>query len=42
MTADTLIADKAFDAHERVIEPLRTAEKTIVIPSKSNRKVPRT
>ena len=42
MTADTLIADKAFDAHERVIEPLRKAGKTIVIPSKSNRKVSRT
>ena len=42
LTADTLIADKAFDAHERVIEPLRKAGKTIVIPSKSNRKVSRT
>lgn len=42
MTADILIADKAFDADERVIEPLREAGKTIVIPSKSNRKVPRT
>ena len=41
MTADTLIADKAFDADERVIEPLRKAGKTIVIPPKSNRKVPR-
>lgn len=41
MTADTLIADKAFDADERVIEPLRKAGTTIVIPPKSNRKVPR-
>ena len=41
MTADTLIADKAFDADERVIEPLRKAGKTIVIPPKSTRKVPR-
>jgi transposase len=41
VTADTLIADKAFDADERVIEPLRKAGKTIVIPPKSNRKVPR-
>ena len=41
MTADTLIADKAFDADERVIEPLRKAGKTIVIPSKSNRTVKR-
>lgn len=40
--ADTIIADKAFDTDERVIEPLRIAGKTIVIPPKSNRKVPRT
>lgn len=37
--ADTIIADKAFDADERVIEPLRKAGKTLVIPSKSNRTV---
>jgi len=42
MTADTLIADKAIDADERVIEPLRKAGKTLVIPSRANRKVPRT
>lgn len=41
MTADTLIADKAFDADARVIDPLRKAGKTIVIPSKSNRTVKR-
>ncbi len=41
ITADTLIADQAFDADERVIEPLRKAGKTIVIPQKSNRTVPR-
>ena len=41
MTADTLIADKAFDADERVIEPLRKAGKTIVTPSKSNRTIKR-
>lgn len=41
MTADTLIADKAFDADARVIDPLRKAGKTIVIPSKSNRTVNR-
>lgn len=40
MTADTLSADKAFDVDERVIEPLRKAGKAIVIPPKSNRKVP--
>ena len=41
MTADTLIADKAFDADERIIEPLRKAGKTIVTPSKSNRTIKR-
>src|SRR5258708_28776632 len=42
MQADALLADKAFDADERVIEPLREAGKTLVIPPKSNRKVQRT
>jgi len=42
MQADTLLADKAFDADERLIEPLLAAGKSPVIPSKSNRKVPRT
>jgi transposase len=42
MQADTLLADKAFDADQRVIEPLRAAGKTPVIPPKSNRKTPRT
>jgi transposase len=32
MPSDTLIADKAFDADERVIEPLAAAGKTAVIP----------
>lgn len=41
MEADTLIADKAFDADKRVIEPLAAAGKTAVIPSKANRKQPR-
>jgi len=41
MKAGTLIADKAFDADERVIEPLRDAAKTAVIPPKANRKIPR-
>ena len=41
MQADTLLADKAFDADERVIEPLKAAGKTCVIPPKSNRKTPR-
>jgi hypothetical protein len=37
MQADVLIADKAFDADERVIEPLAAAGKTAVIPSKASR-----
>jgi transposase len=41
MRADALIADKAFDADERVIEPLTAAGKQVVIPPKSNRKRPR-
>jgi transposase len=41
MTADTLLADKAFDADKRVIEPLLSAGKTVVIPPKSNRKIQR-
>jgi len=32
MKADTVLADKAFDADERVIEPLLAAGKTPVIP----------
>jgi hypothetical protein len=35
MQADTLLADKAFDADERVIEPLRAAGKKAVIPNSS-------
>lgn len=41
LDADTILADKAFDADERVIQPLQRAGKTIVIPSKSNRKTSR-
>jgi transposase len=41
LKADTLLADKAFDADERVIEPLRAAGKNPVIPNKNNRKIPR-
>ena len=36
-----LIADKALDADERVIEPLEQAGRTAVIPPKANRKNPR-
>ena len=38
MQAGTLIADKAFDANERVIEPLAAAGKTAVIPPTATRK----
>jgi transposase len=41
MQADALIADKAFDADERVIQPLQAAGKTAVIPSKKGRRAPR-
>jgi transposase len=36
--ADTLLADKGFDADQRVLEPLEKAGKTAVIPPKANRK----
>jgi transposase len=38
MQAAVLIADKAFDADERVLEPLAAAGKTAVIPPKANRR----
>ena len=41
MEADTLIADKAFDADARVLEPLAAAGKTAVIPPRTNRTSPR-
>ena len=41
MAADALLADKAFDADKRVIEPLLARGKSVVIPPKSNRKVQR-
>ena len=41
LAADALIADKAYDAEERVIEPLERAGKAAVIPPKANRKTPR-
>ena len=41
MKADTVLADKAFDADERVIGPLMAAGKTPVIPPRSGRKMPR-
>jgi transposase len=36
-----VIADKAFDAEERVLAPLAGADKVAVIPPKANRKEPR-
>ena len=33
LEADTIIADKAFNADERVSDPLRKAGKAIVIPT---------
>ena len=41
MAAAALIADKAFDAEERVLRPLEQAGKATVIPPKANRKTPR-
>lgn len=41
LDAGIIIADKAYDADERVLEPLAAAGKTAVIPSKSNRKIQR-
>src|ERR1017187_10225443 len=42
MEATVLLADKAYDADEPVIEPLKAAGKTAVIPPKRNRKTQRT
>jgi len=39
--AQAVIADKAFDADQRVIAPLQAAGKQVVIPPKANRKVQR-
>jgi transposase len=41
MQADTLIGDRAFDADERLIQPLVAAGKTVVIPPRANRRVSR-
>jgi transposase len=38
LDADAVLADKAYDADKRVIEPLLAAGKQPVIPPKSNRK----
>jgi transposase len=39
--ADTIVADKGYDADARVIEPLESAGKKVVIPPKRNRRCPR-
>ena len=39
--AEAVLADKAYDADDRVIEPLKAAGKNVVIPSKVNRLQPR-
>jgi hypothetical protein len=41
LEAETLIADKAFDADARVLEPLAEAGKTAVIPPRNTRTTPR-
>jgi hypothetical protein len=41
ITADLVLADRAFDADERGITALQEAGKTMVIPWKKNRQVHR-
>lgn len=41
IAADTVLADKGYDADERMLMPLEKAGKTAVIPPKANRKVQR-
>jgi transposase len=41
LVAPIVIADKGYDADERVLQPLAQAGKTAVIPSRANRKAPR-
>jgi transposase len=41
IAADTLIADRAYDADERVVKLLADAGKTPVMPPKANRKIQR-
>ena len=38
IAADTVIADKGYDADVRVIEPLQQAGKTAVVPPRRNRR----
>lgn len=39
--AEIVIADKGYDARERVVEPLERGGKQVVIPSRENAKKPR-
>ena len=41
LEAETLIADEAFDADQRVLEPLAEAGKAAIIPPRKSRKTPR-
>jgi transposase len=41
MAADLLIADRAFDADRRVLQPLAAVGKSAVIPPRPNRVTPR-
>lgn len=41
LDADIVLADKAYDADERVIHLMRDAGKKAVVPSKKNRLQPR-
>jgi transposase len=41
MAAEVLIADKAYDADDRVLKPLASAGKYAVIPPRQNRTAPR-
>jgi hypothetical protein len=39
--AQTVIADKGYDAKDRVVEPLLKADKAVVIPSRSTNRCQR-
>jgi transposase len=41
LESDTLLADKGFDADQRVLIPWQEAGKVAVIPPKANRKIQR-
>lgn len=41
LTAQTILADRGYDADKRVVAPLIAQRKTVVIPSKCNRIAPR-